>query len=288
MPILFFRICLYPSGDDRHMTFENRSEEHVPVDAVTSNPSLLPDMSEYRHLFSSRRPSHESTTSLSLDFSSNIYGDSETVHSEDAQGKASDLMNDSLKTENFDKTASLMTDKVKGSDDSHFRSNFKDPDAAAKAAFKEMYASSQLQTSEYGARIYYDPKTKTYGYSLPERYPMEGEAGYQDNFDPQTHAPIGEVPSGMIPVARLHTHVQANKTAHGYGAIDPDRREVSAKMLSKDDGDQFNPDPNRFSPPDLVNAKREHVFSYLATPDGSILRYDPNTNKVSPAGSVEK
>ncbi|CAN5624777.1 hypothetical protein BH10CYA1_BH10CYA1_42810 [soil metagenome] len=263
------------------MRIENQSEQCKFSETGTQNTSLLPSVLEFQNHFQFKQLGPEPKM---LEFSSNIYGQaSETIC--DAKDDKTGI----YKNKNFDDSSrSLMANKANETDSSNFRSNFKAADDAAKAAFKEMYSSSQLQTAEYGARLYFDPKTKTYGYTGPNRFPEEGEKGYNEKLDPLTHAPIGEPPKGTVPHARLHTHVQDNGTTHGMRSLDPQPKSVSAKIISADHGDLFNLDPNRFSSGDLVNAKGEHVFSYVATPNGSILRYDPNTNRVSPAGSVEK
>src|SRR5271165_3041753 len=76
---------------------------------------------------------------------------------------------------------------------------------------------------EYGARVYYDPSTREYGYTEPHRFPTTGELGYQENLDPLTHAPAGIAPEGTTPIARVHTHVVDDGSEFGFRSMDADK-----------------------------------------------------------------
>lgn len=244
--------------------------------------SLMPTILDFQNTFQLNNQAR--TEPAFLDFGNGLYGGSEDTLVADG---ATEVEPKSYRLAHESQRA-LESKTERATTPENFRSNYDTADEAAKAAFKECYRSSQLQTAEYGARIYKDPVTNKYGYTAPYRYPEPNEPGYQDNLDPLTHAPIPDVPPGMVPFARLHTHVVDNGTDFGMQSLDPQPKTVSAKIVSGDPGDLFNNDPNRFSPMDLTNAKNEHQSSYLATPNGTLLRYDSETGQVSPIGSVEK
>jgi hypothetical protein len=260
------------------MSIETSAESNKPNDRhQLSVSTLLPSISDYQSVFQTKALT--SPEPAFIDFSKPIYGRDSADRSAPSDSTVAHLSSSETKAE-----------KASAPDSDNFRSNFNTADEAAKAAFKEAYSSSQLQTAEYGARVYEDPITHKFGYTMPERYPSPGQPGYKDNLDPATHAPIPDAPPGKISIARLHTHVDVedNGTEDGYQSLNPQPKSVSAKIVSGDPGDLFNKDPNRFSPMDLANAKNEHVSSYLAAPNGTMLRYDSKTGKVSPIGTVDK
>jgi RHS repeat-associated protein len=115
-------------------------------------------------------------------------------------------------------------------------------DSTGITALQAINPTSIREDKEYASRAYKNPDG-TYS-AMP--------------FNPGTqagspHGPISGLPAGTTNAALLHTH----------GGNDPGY------------------DNEHFSPQDRGNAQREGVPSYLATPSGSIQRYDPGTNRVT-------
>jgi hypothetical protein len=115
-------------------------------------------------------------------------------------------------------------------------------DSAAITALQQINPTSISEDKEYAARGYENPDGT---YSV-----TDFNRGNQASSTPP---PISSLPAGATNAARLHTH----------GGNDPLY------------------DNEHFSPADMRNARNEGVPSYLATPSGTIQRYDPSTNRVT-------
>ena len=110
-------------------------------------------------------------------------------------------------------------------------------DAAAKAAFAECWEKSKKENKEYAGRLYQNPDG-TWSYTAARR-------GTEAGSNP------GDYPSDRPRKrgGRYHTH-------------------------GGDSNGKY--DDEHFSPQDKVNAQKEGVSTYVATPGGTIQRFDPN------------
>ena len=115
-------------------------------------------------------------------------------------------------------------------------------DGTAITALQGINPTSISEDREYASRGYKNPDG-TYGI-------MPFNPGTQAGSTPP---PISALPPGTTNAARLHTH----------GGNDPGY------------------DNEHFSPQDMRNARHDQVPSYLATPHGSIQRYDPINDRVT-------
>jgi RHS repeat-associated protein len=115
-------------------------------------------------------------------------------------------------------------------------------DGAGTSAVLSINPTSIQQGVEYAGRVYKNPDG-SYSYTAPNRGTVASSS----------HGSIGSLPPGTTNAGLYHTHGSATP---GY-------------------------DNEHFSPQDRGNARREHVPSYLATPGGKVLKFDPNTGRVT-------
>ncbi|WP_263377299.1 DUF4329 domain-containing protein [Granulicella paludicola] len=120
-------------------------------------------------------------------------------------------------------------------------------DAAGKTAVNGINPTSVQQNTEYAGRVYQNADG-TYGTTPPNRG------------DTASSQP-GAVPDGTANAGMYHTH----------GGPDP-------RYDNEHFSDIHNADGTRSG--DIPFAQREGVPSYLGTPAGQVLKYDPSTNSV--------
>jgi RHS repeat-associated protein len=165
---------------------------------------------------------------------------------------------------------------------------------ALQDAFNEIWPTSQLQNAENGASIYQNPDG-TYSYTPWQRFPFpwEEDPDHPSPFSPTDRAPAPAVPPGTRKICRLHTHHPNRDTNYGYAG----GNEVTGQIINNRDAESLMNNPNNFTQggpdgqDDREAARRDPARegglpSFVGTPNGSILEYDPSTGETFRWGSI--
>ena len=117
---------------------------------------------------------------------------------------------------------------------------------------------------------------REYGSSIYVVYNRNGEKGYSysiPNVGKKDAVTVSNPPMGYIPIADIHTHGRYQDDYHN--------KEFSGLRDPHDRLFDINYKRNINGPHNIGNSNNSKIVSYLVTPNGSLQKYDPATNKIT-------